>query len=153
MPDCILIGTNTMHKVASEVQDQVGVPLLHIADVTAQAILAAGLSKVGLTGTRFTMEEAFYKDRLAAHGIACVVPEADERDEIHRIIFSELCQGVVKATSKAWFLACMAALAQRGAQGVVLGCTEIPCWWISRTRRSRCSTPRGCTRWRRWISP
>ena len=124
--DCILIGTNTMHKVAPEVQDHIGVPLLHIADVTAQAVVAAGLTKVGLTGTRFTMEEAFYKERLAAHGIECVIPDAGERDEIHRIIFSELCRGVVDPASKAWFLSCMASLAQRGAQGVVLGCTEIP---------------------------
>jgi aspartate racemase len=124
--DCILIGTNTMHKIAPEVQARIDVPLLHIADITAKAILAAGLSKVGLTGTRFTMEEAFYKERLAEHGIECVIPTQEERDDIHRIIFSELCQGVIDAGSKQRFLQCMASLEQRGAQGVILGCTELP---------------------------
>jgi aspartate racemase len=124
--DCILIGTNTMHKIAPEVQARIDVPLLHIADITAKAILAAGLSKVGLTGTRFTMEEAFYKERLAEHGIECVIPAQEERDDIHRIIFSELCQGVIDVGSKQRFLQCMASLEQRGAQGVILGCTELP---------------------------
>ena len=123
--DCILIGTNTMHKIAPEVQARVGVPLLHIADITAQAILAAGLTKVGLTGTRFTMEQAFYRERLAAHGIECVIPDPQERDEIHRIIFSELCQGVIDPTSKSKLLGCIDALHERGAQGVILGCTEL----------------------------
>jgi aspartate racemase len=124
--ECILIGTNTMHKIAPEVQARIDVPLLHIADITAEAILAAGLTKVGLTGTRFTMEEAFYTERLAEHGIECVIPGQEERDEIHRIIFSELCQGVIDAGSKTRFLEIMASLEQRGAQGVILGCTELP---------------------------
>ena len=124
--DCILIGTNTMHKIAPDVQARVDVPLLHIADIAAKAILAAGLSKVGLTGTRFTMEEAFYKERLAAHGIECVIPTQEERDDIHATIFNELCQGVVDTGSKQRFLRCLASLAQRGAQGVILGCTELP---------------------------
>jgi aspartate racemase len=124
--DCILIGTNTMHKIAPQVQARIDVPLLHIGDITARAIVAAGLNRVGLTGTRFTMEEAFYKERLAEHGIECVIPAQDEREEIHSIIFSELCQGVVSAESRARFLHIMASLEQRGAQGVVLGCTEIP---------------------------
>ena len=124
--DCILIGTNTMHKIAPEVQARVKVPLLHIVDVTARAILDAGLSKVGLTGTRFTMEEAFYKERLASFGIECVIPSQEEREDIHRIIFSELCQGVIDAESKTVMLDAIDALAQRGAQGVILGCTEIP---------------------------
>ena len=115
-----------MHKIAPEVQARIGVPLLHIADITAKAIVAAGLTKVGLTGTRFTMEEAFYKERLAEHGIECVIPEPQARDEIHRIIFSELCQGVISADSKQRFLGSMASLALRGAQGVILGCTELP---------------------------
>lgn len=123
---CILIGTNTMHKIAPEVQARIDVPLLHIADITAQAILAAGLTKVGLTGTRFTMEEAFYVERLAGHGIECVIPSEEEREEIHRAIFSELCQGVISAESRSRFLQTMVSLAQRGAQGVVLGCTELP---------------------------
>ena len=124
--DCILIGTNTMHKIAPEVQARIDVPLLHIADITAQAILAAGLRKVGLTGTRFTMEEAFYTERLAEQGIECVIPTQEERDDIHRIIFSELCQGVIDAGSKQRFLQCMTLLERRGAQGVILGCTELP---------------------------
>ena len=124
--DCILIGTNTMHKIAPVVQARVKVPLLHIVDVTARAILDAGLSKVGLTGTRFTMEEAFYKERLASFGIECVIPSQEEREDIHRIIFSELCQGVIDAESKTVMLDAIDALAQRGAQGVILGCTEIP---------------------------
>jgi aspartate racemase len=124
--DCILIGTNTMHKIAPQVQARIDVPLLHIADITAQAIVAAGLTRVGLTGTRFTMEEAFYKVRLAEYGIECVIPTPAERDDIHRTIFSELCQGVIDAGSKARFVQCLAALQQRGAQGVILGCTELP---------------------------
>lgn len=124
--DCVLIGTNTMHKIAPDVQARVKVPLLHIVDVTAQAILDAGLRTVGLTGTRFTMEEDFYKERLASFGIECVIPNPAEREDIHRIIFGELCQGVVDDRSKTVMLDCIASLAQRGAQGVVLSCTEIP---------------------------
>lgn len=124
--DCVLIGTNTMHKVAPEVQAATDVPLLHIADVTADAIVRAGLGTVGLMGTRFTMEQPFYVERLAQRGIAWVVPNEDQRAEIHRIIFEELCQGKVLDASRVWLQSCMSSLQARGAQGVVLGCTELP---------------------------
>jgi aspartate racemase len=123
---CLLIGTNTMHKLAPEVQADVHVPLIHIADVTADAILAQGLDTVGLLGTRFTMEEASYVDRLRERGIRCVPPDEAQRTEIHRIIFEELCQGEVSERSRAWLSGCIADLQGRGAQGVVLGCTELP---------------------------
>lgn len=124
--DCVLIGTNTMHKVAPEVQAATDVPLLHIADVTADAIIRMGLGTVGLMGTAFTMEQPFYVERLAERGIACVVPNQRQRAEIHRIIFEELCQGRVLDASRKWLQMCMADLQARGAQGVVLGCTELP---------------------------
>lgn len=124
--DCVLIGTNTMHRVAEEVQSATLVPLLHIADITADAIERAGLSTVGLMGTRFTMEQPFYVDRLAARGITCVIPSQPERDEIHRIIFEELCRGVFRDESRAVLVQIIASLQARGAQGAVLGCTELP---------------------------
>lgn len=124
--DCVLIGTNTMHRVADDVQAAVDLPLLHIADVTADAIVRAGLSVVGLTGTRFTMEQEFYVDRLARRGIRCVIPSATERDEIHRVIFEELCRGVIRDDSRSALARIIVALQARGAQGVVLGCTELP---------------------------
>lgn len=123
---CVLIGTNTMHILAPDVQAAVPLPLLHIADVTADAILAQGLNCVGLMGTRFTMERPFYADRLAQKGITCVVPDEPQRAEIHRIIFEELCRGEFKESSRQWFIDCMHDLQERGAQGMVLGCTEIP---------------------------
>jgi len=123
--DCVLIGTNTMHKLAPEVQAAVNIPLIHIADVTADAILAQGMDCVGLTGTRFTMEQAFYVERLAQRGVRCVVPDEAQRGEIHRIIFEELCQGDIRDASRRWLQACLADLQERGAQGVVLGCTEL----------------------------
>ncbi len=124
--DCVLIGTNTMHRVAPEVQAALGVPLLHIADVTARAITAAGVRSVALLGTRYTMEQRFYVERLARHGIACVVPEAADRDEVHRVIFEELCQGVVADASRVRLREIVARQAARGAEGVILGCTELP---------------------------
>jgi aspartate racemase len=123
---CLLIGTNTMHKLAPEVQAESDIPLIHIADVTADAILAQGLDTVGLMGTRFTMEEAFYVDRLRERGVRCVLPDEAQRGEIHRIIFEELCQGTISEASRTWFSGCIAELQARGAQGVVLGCTELP---------------------------
>ena len=124
--DCVLIGTNTMHKVAAEVQAATTLPLLHIADITAQAIAARGLQRVGLLGTRFTMEQPFYAERLQAQGIACLVPPPAERDEVHRIIFEELCRGVFLDASRQTLLGIIGGLAERGAQGAVLGCTELP---------------------------
>ncbi len=123
---CLLIGTNTMHQVAPEVQAATDLPLLHIADITADAILAQGLRKVGLMGTRFTMERRFYLERLARHGVECVVPDEAQRQEIHRIIFGELFLGQVREASRRWLSACIDSLRDQGAEGVVLGCTELP---------------------------
>jgi aspartate racemase len=124
--DCVLIGTNTMHLVAPQVQAAIGVPLLHIADSTADAITAQGLQKVGLLGTRFTMEQPFYAEHLAARGIGCLAPDEPARAEVHRIIFEELCRGRFEERSRRTLQEICAQLASRGAQGVVLGCTELP---------------------------
>jgi amino-acid racemase len=99
--------------------------LLHLADTTAEAVCAAGVRTVGLLGTAFTMEQDFYRDRLASHGLEVLVPEAEDRALVHRVIFDELCLGVVKDASRDAFRAAIARLAERGAQGVILGCTEI----------------------------
>jgi len=122
---CVLIGTNTMHKVADDVRAAIEVPLLHIADVAAQAILAGGLNKVGLLGTRFTMEQEFYRKHLAEQGVACIVPSELERAEVHRIIFEELCKGKIKDGSRRALGEICGELLGRGAQGIVLGCTEL----------------------------
>ncbi|MDR0184483.1 aspartate/glutamate racemase family protein [Lysobacter arvi] len=123
--ELLVICTNTMHKVADAVE-AVGLPLLHIADPTGEAIRARGLARVGLLGTRFTMEQAFYRQRLIErHGLDVLVPEPDERDLVHRVIYEELCQGVIRDASRAQYRRVMEALVARGAQGIVLGCTEI----------------------------
>jgi aspartate racemase len=124
--NCVLIGTNTMHKLAPEVEAAIGVPLLHIADVTATAILAKGIKSVGLLGTRFTMEQPFYVDRLASHGVECVAPTASQRIEVHRIIFEELCRGEISDNSRQTLQTICVDLFTRGAAGIVLGCTELP---------------------------
>jgi aspartate racemase len=123
--DCVLIGTNTMHRVAEAVQSAVSIPLLHIVDVTAAAIHAAGCRNVALLGTRYTMEQPFYVERLARHGIACVIPGTDERAEVHRVIFDELCKGQVNAGSRRRLQAIVRRLRTWGAEGVILGCTEL----------------------------
>ena len=123
--DCIMIGTNTMHKLAPEVSAAISVPLLHSADATGAAVRAAGLNKIGLLGTRFTMEQPFYREHLAAQGIDCVVPGDADRDEVHRIIFDELCKGHVRETSRSALQTICANLQADGAQGIVLGCTEL----------------------------
>jgi aspartate racemase len=123
--DCVLIGTNTMHRVAQAVQAAVSIPLLHIVDVTAAAILGAGCRSVALLGTRYTMEQPFYVEHLARHGIACVVPDVEDRAEVHRVIFDELCKGDVDAASRRRLQAIVRGLRSRGAQGVILGCTEL----------------------------
>lgn len=123
--DLLLICTNTMHKVAGQVQDAVPVPLLHLGDATADAVRAAGLKTVGLLGTAFTMEQDFYRDRLAGHGLTVLVPEAEGRAEVHRIIYEELCLGVVEDSSRAVYQRVIDQLVADGAEGVVLGCTEI----------------------------
>lgn len=124
--DTILICTNTMHVVANEVQEAVNVPLLHIVDTTAARIRKSGLNRVGLLGTRYTMEQSFYKDRLREHGIETIVPDEADRIRVHEIIFGELCKGELKASSKIEYLAIIERLRQKGAEGVILGCTEIP---------------------------
>jgi aspartate racemase len=122
----LVLCTNTMHKVADAIEAAAPIPLLHIADPTARAIRSTGLSKIGLLGTRFTMEQAFYKDRLQqSHGLEVLAPESWEREQVHRIIYDELCQGVVNDASRAIYREVMAALVARGAQGIILGCTEI----------------------------
>ncbi|TCK08690.1 aspartate/glutamate racemase family protein [Marinobacterium mangrovicola] len=123
--DFILICTNTMHKVAGEVAQAVSIPLLHLADATANTLLADGVKSVGLLGTRFTMEESFYRERLEAQGIEVIVPDEAQRDLVHTVIYDELCQGVTKPDSKSAYLDIVSSLSARGAQGVILGCTEI----------------------------
>ena len=123
----LVICTNTMHRMADEIEVAVSIPLIHIADATAAAIKAARVERPALLATRFTMEQDFYKGRLAGrHGITPVVPDAAGRDMIHRVIYEELCQGVVSAASKAAYLAEIARLQrQEGIDGVIMGCTEI----------------------------
>ncbi|MFG6175644.1 aspartate/glutamate racemase family protein [Halomonas sp. THAF12] len=124
--DLLLIATNTMHKVAPQVEAAIEIPLLHIADATAERLRQDGIRRVGLLGTRFTMEQAFYKDRLTERfGIEVLVPEAEQRERLHRVIFDELCQGCIEPASKAAFLEIIADLHARGAEAVILGCTEI----------------------------
>ncbi len=124
--DVVLICTNTMHRMADEVQAAIGLPLLHIADPTAERIRAAGLSRVGLLGTAFTMEQDFYKGRLATrHGLDVLVPEAEDRAQVHRVIYEELVQGRALPASRAAYRAVIARLVERGAQAIILGCTEI----------------------------
>jgi aspartate racemase len=123
--ELLLICTNTMHKVADQVQAAVGIPLLHLADVTAVAVREAGLSTVALLGTAFTMEQDFYRERLARHGLRVLVPPAQDRGLVHRIIYDELCLGVVREDSRRAYRAVIARLVEAGAQGVLLACTEI----------------------------
>ena len=124
--EVVLLCTNTMHKVADEIQASVHVPFLHIADATAAEVTAQGLTTIGLLGTRFTMEEDFYVGRLQQrHGLNVRIPPAEERDMIHRVIYDELCLGEIKAVSKAQYLAAIDQLVANGAQGIILGCTEI----------------------------
>ncbi len=124
--DFLVLATNTMHKVADTITAAVTIPLLHIADPTADAITASGVSTVGLIGTRFTMEQAFYRDRLESrHGIRVLVPDAADRDLVHQVIYDELCLGVIKPASRDAYRAVMQRLVDQGAQALVLGCTEI----------------------------
>lgn len=123
--DFVVLCTNTMHKVAPEIERATSIPFLHIADATASALQNNGVNCVGLLGTRFTMEQAFYRERLENQGIEVVVPDEVQREAIHSVIYNELCQGEVKPNSKAAYLEVVVSLAGRGAQGVILGCTEI----------------------------
>lgn len=122
----IVICTNTMHRMAVAVQAAIGIPLLHIADPTAEAIKAAGIHTVGLLGTAFTMEHDFYKGRLAEqHGLQVLVPDVEDRASVHRIIYEELVQGRVLPESRQRYREVMQRLVEQGAQGIILGCTEI----------------------------
>ncbi|SEM32886.1 aspartate/glutamate racemase family protein [Halomonas caseinilytica] len=124
--DMLLIATNTMHKVAPEVAEAIDIPLLHIADATGERLVADGMQRVGLLGTRFTMEQDFYKARLTERfGIEVLVPEEEQREQIHRVIYEELCQGRIEPSSKVGYLDIIETLHQRGAEAVILGCTEI----------------------------
>ncbi len=124
--DVALLCTNTMHKLADDLQASIDIPLVHIADATAEAIKAKGLHRVGLLGTRFTMEEDFYVGRLVRrHGLEVIIPEAPERELVHRIIYDELCLGQIRPASRQGYREIIARLAAQGAEGVILGCTEI----------------------------
>lgn len=123
--DFLLICTNTMHKVASEIEAAISIPLLHLADATAARIKTRAITTVGLLGTRFTMEQDFYKGRLESHGLRVVVPCAADRELVHRVIYEELCLGEVRDESRAQYLRIIDELQAAGAQGVIEGCTEI----------------------------
>jgi aspartate racemase len=124
--DFVVLCTNTMHKLTPQIEAALSIPFLHIADATAQHIRAAGLTCVGLLGTRFTMEEDFYKGRLQErHGLEVLTPPAEERALVHRVIYEELVLGQINAASRAEYAGVCRGLAVRGAQGIILGCTEI----------------------------
>lgn len=124
--DFVLICTNTMHKLADTVQAGIGIPLLHIADATAEKVQQAGLQRVGLLGTRFTMEEDFYRSRLANQfGLEVMIPDTKDRETVHRIIYEELCVGAVRPESRAQIAGIMSRLVEMGAEGIILGCTEL----------------------------
>ena len=124
--DFLLICTNTMHKVASEIEAAISIPILHIADATAERLLTDGVKKVGLLGTRFTMEQDFYKSRLTEKfGIEVLVPNDDDRTVVHDVIYKELCLGEIKSSSKEQYLEIVKRLHEQGAEAVIMGCTEI----------------------------
>jgi aspartate racemase len=121
----LILATNTMHKLADRMMLGVSIPLLHIADATADAVRRKGLRRPGLIATAFTMEQSFYLDRLAASGLDPIIPNADDRAEGHRIIYEELCRGVTTPASEARYVAIASRLVERGADGMILGCTEV----------------------------
>lgn len=123
--ELLLIGTNTMHRVADTVQARVHIPLIHIADTVGDDIRDAGLQRVGLLGTRATMEQDFYAQRLAGKGLQVLTPPAAERERLDRLIFEELCRGIVTEAARSFVLSLIRELQQQGAQGVILGCTEL----------------------------
>ncbi|MEL0035266.1 MAG: aspartate/glutamate racemase family protein [Gammaproteobacteria bacterium] len=124
--DCLLICTNTMHKVAPAIEEATTIPLIHIADATARVLVDKGIQKVGLLGTGFTMEQDFYRGRLSdKFGLEVVIPEQSDRDIVHRVIYEELCLGQIKQDSNAEYVRIIADLATQGAEAVILGCTEI----------------------------
>lgn len=123
--DFIIICTNTMHKVATEIRRKITIPLLHIADTTAMELKKSQIKKVGLLGTKYTMQQEFYKKVLQDNGIEVIVPDDADIEVVNRIIYDELCLGKITAPSKAAYLRIISELSQQGAQGIILGCTEI----------------------------
>ncbi|MFC0676421.1 aspartate/glutamate racemase family protein [Lysobacter korlensis] len=123
--ELLVICANTMHLVADAVETASGLPLVHIGDATADAVNAAGLTRIGLLGTRFTMEQPFLRERLQRHGLEVIVPDEAQRETVHRVIYDELCRGRIEDASREAYRAIIASLVERGAQGVILGCTEI----------------------------
>jgi aspartate racemase len=124
--DCIVLCTNTMHKLADFITDAVSIPLLHIADATAKAVVVQGIKRIGLLGTGFTMEHEFYKGRLEQNfGLEVLTPPKTDREIVHDIIYNELCAGIVKENSKLEYVRIMQNLVNAGAEGIILGCTEI----------------------------
>jgi aspartate racemase len=123
----LLICTNAMHKIAEDVEGKVGLPLLHITDVIGEAVREQGMHRIGLLGTKFVMKESFYRERLREHSsVEVLVPEGDDIDTIHRIIYGELCEGKVNASSRRICVDIIGHLVDQGAEGIVLGCTELP---------------------------
>lgn len=123
--ECILVCTNTMHKIAPQIEDAITVPFIHIADATAKEIVSQNIGKVALVGTAFTMEQDFYKARLQEHGIDVMIPNEADRKIVHRIIYEELCLGVINPDSRQKYETIVEALIAEGAEGIILGCTEI----------------------------
>ncbi len=123
--DFLLLCTNTMHRVAGAIEEAVEIPLLHLADATAQRIAADGHTRVGLLGTRFTMEQPFYRERLESTGLEVLVPDSAGREQVHRIIYDELCQGEIRPESREGYQAVVAELEAAGAECIIAGCTEI----------------------------
>jgi aspartate racemase len=123
--ELLVLCTNTMHIVADEITAAIGIPMLHIVDATASAVLAAGITDVGLLGTAFTMEQPFYRERLERHGLRVTTPSDADRAEVHRIIYDELCLGQIRDESRQIYTEVIGRLASGGAEGVILGCTEI----------------------------
>lgn len=124
--EAIVLCANTMHLIADDLQKEITVPIIHIADETAKAITAKGIRKIALLGTKFTMEKDFFTKRLKNYNIETIIPEADERDFIHYTIFEELGRGLITAETKKKYLEIINDLIKKGAEGVILGCTEIP---------------------------
>ena len=124
--DFLVLCTNTMHMVADKIESEAGVPLFHIVEPTAAEIRRAGLKKVGLIATRFTMEQDFYKQRMRErHGIEAIVPDEADRDVVHKVIYEELCRGIVRDESREAYRKIIGRLVEQGAEGIILGCTEI----------------------------
>jgi aspartate racemase len=124
--ECVLLCTNTMHKLAQTIQDNIKIPFIHIADPTAERIRSQGIQRIGLLGTRFTMEEEFYKDRLVKqYGLEVLIPGPSERETVHRVIYDELCLGNLRDDSRSSYQQIIQQLVDQGAQGIILGCTEI----------------------------